>query len=183
MKVLFFKLLFLLFFINSFAQELEEEKAPFLPDVKISKIEMLAESSEHLILSIDYNASTEDNYLIKGVVLDQDKKINFDMQSEVRELSSQGGTVDLYFTFDKVSKTKYLKPRVLSEYIKIYIAKGKEVDFDNLINKKNALAKVEEAFAIKYVYKYEKQWRCIGCAMQIEVTLKPIGKAAKLKGL
>lgn len=184
MKSIIFFIVSLSVFIGDITgQELPLVKSPVLSSVKIEKAEVVSDNPERLNLSFTYTVNNGKNYLIQGMAMDKNKQPIKDLFAEPQELTAGSGLVDLSFKFKKISKTKYTKPILTSFFIYIKIIEKKEGGgLLDLISGNNKTSKLDDALAINYEYKFQKDWR-VGCTsgMVITTKLKAIGKAVLIK--
>jgi len=147
----------------------------FGEETKKTTARELSQTDETLNIAIEYQGFTEaDQYIIRGEVLNSDKKAIKEIPPVKRPASKGSGSVDLGFQLKVDAGNSYDQAYLTSAFVKISIYDAKEDD--DIIE----IPGVETIILSgnSYTFECEKKWRIGGNAdMVIPVTLTPIGKA------
>ncbi len=136
---------------------------------------LLSETDETLNIELKYEGFVEaDEYIIRGEILNAEKKPMKEFMAVKRTAGKGSGSVDLGFQLKLPPGKNYKQAYISSGFLKITIYDKKEDD--EVIE----IPGVEfiSFSGNNYLFEYQKKWRIGGSeSMKIPVTLTPIGKA------
>lgn len=146
-----------------------------LGEEKKVTVRLLSETDEALNVEVKYEGFREaDEYVVRGAILNKDKKAMKEIPAVKRTISKGSGSTDLGFRLNLSSGQNFDQAYLGSGFVKIMIYDKSEED--GIIE----IPGVETILLSgdSYLFDYQKDWRVGGSAgMVIPVTLTPIGKA------
>lgn len=149
----------------------------FGEETKKATARQLSQTDETLNIAIEYQGFTEaDQYIIRGEVLNSDKKAIKEIPPVKRPASKGSGSVDLGFQLKVDAGSSFDQAYLNSAFVKISIYNAKAEENGDVFELPGGETVIMSGNS--YTFECEKKWRIGGNAdMVIPVTLTPIGKA------
>ena len=154
-------------------------------DITIAKVRLLSQTEESLTIEVQYDINDGKAYSCNGRILSKGKNTFSEIQSTTASINKSKGVFDMRFDLKKSgNKSKYSKPYIDSEYVKLILTeKGEDEDsWGDILKSLGEDNPLEDALGEGFLFKHQMQWRIGGGkGMVIEVPITPIGKSSVIR--